>query len=64
MGSTVFIIFLVVFLVVVAFALYSRKGSGIESRPGRHGGSAPGAEGPGTIKGDEGERTVGTHGTA
>ena len=63
MGNNVFIIFLVVFLLVTAFALYSRKGSGINSRPGRHGGSAPGAEGPGTMKGDEGERTVGTRGT-
>ena len=63
MASTVFLVFLAVFLVAAAFALYSRKGSGIASRPAPHGGSAPGAEGPGTMKGDEGERTVGTRGT-
>ena len=63
MSSTIFIVFLVVFMIAVAISLYSRKSSGIASHPGRHGGSAPGAEGPGTMKGDEGERTVGTRGT-
>jgi hypothetical protein len=63
MGSGIFLAFVIIFVIVTAFALYTRKGSGINSRPGKHGGSAPGAEGPGTMKGDEGERTVGTHGT-
>jgi hypothetical protein len=63
MSSTIFLAFLVVFTLAVAYSLYSRRGSGIDSHPSGHGGSAPGAEGPGTMKGDEGERTVGTRGT-
>lgn len=46
-SGAVFLGFLLVFTVVVAFGLYTRRGSGIEQRPGKNG--------PSTIKGDEGE---------
>ena len=46
-GSGIFLAFVIAMLVVAAFLLYTRKGSGIEQRPGR--------KGPSDIQGDQGE---------
>jgi hypothetical protein len=46
-GGMIFLAFVILFFVVTAFLLYTRKGSGIEQRPGK--------KGPSTMKGDEGE---------
>ena len=63
-GSTIFLVFLVVFFFAIVFGFYTRKGSGINQRPHDGRGQAPGAEGASSMSSAEGdERTIGTHGT-
>ena len=47
-GSGIFLGFILVFLVVLAFGLYTRKGSGIDQRPSKRGDKSD-------IQGDQGE---------
>lgn len=55
----------VLMTIVIAFALYSRKGSGIDHHPTENTGGAPGAIGPGRMSAaeDETEGPLDTHGT-
>ena len=46
-GGMIFLGFVIGLFVVLGFLLYTRKGSGIEQRPGR--------KGPSGLTGDEGE---------
>jgi hypothetical protein len=65
-GSLVFLAFVIVFGLAIAFGYYTRRGSGINQRPSDGRGEAPGADGASSItttRGDGDERTVGTHGT-
>jgi hypothetical protein len=55
-GSGIFLGFAIAMFVIAAFGLYTRKGSGIEQRPGK--------KGPSDIAGDQGEGgTFGGDGT-
>jgi len=64
-GSLIFLAFIVVMFLAIAYGYYSRKGSGINQRPTDGRGSAQGASGKSSISTteDDVERTVGTHGT-
>ena len=64
-GSGIFAMFLVLLLVGVIIALYTRTGSGITERPyGKIYGGAPGAFGPGSLSGhDDRERVDWSRGT-
>ena len=65
-GSTIFLIFIVLMVLVLGYGMYSRKGSGIEQRPqGDDMGGAPGAEGRSRMANteDETEGDINTHGT-
>ena len=63
-GSLIFLAFIIVFLLALAYGFYSRRGSAINQRPTDGRGEAAGAEGKSfiTTTDDEAERTVGTHG--
>jgi hypothetical protein len=65
-GSTIFLIFIVLMVLVLGYGMYSRKGSGIEQRPqGNNMGGAPGAEGRSRMANseDETEGDINAHGT-
>ncbi len=66
-GVDIFLIFVVLLLVAVAYGFYSRRGSGINQHPGGPEGwdGAPGAAGPSRISAgeDETEGLPDTHGT-
>ena len=65
-GSTIFLIFIVLMVLVLGYGMYSRKGSGIEQRPqGDNMGGAPGAEGRSRManREDETEGDINAHGT-
>ncbi len=64
-GATIFGIFLVVMLFVLAYAMYTRKGSGISQRPQGNQTGAAGAEGPSRIANaeDSTEGAINAHGT-
>ena len=58
-NSLILLAVLIVMVVGVGIALYTRKGSGIETRPWDGTQGAPGAEGPEEVTGrDEGEGSV------
>ena len=64
-NSLILLLVLVVLVVFVGIALYTRRGSGIETRPWDGTQGAPGAAGPEEVTGrDEGEgSTLNQHGT-
>jgi hypothetical protein len=65
-GSLIFLAFVLIFLVALAYSYYTKKGSGINQRPTDSRGGSPGADGESSItttEGDGDDRTVGTHGT-
>jgi len=65
-GSTIFLIFIVLMVLVLGYGMYSRKGSGIEQRPqGNNMGGAPGAEGRSRManREDDTEGDITSHGT-
>lgn len=64
-GALIFLAFLIVFLIVLIYSLYTRQGSGINPRPWDGGEGAEGAKGPEELSGrDEGEGSaLQTHGT-
>ena len=64
-GAFIFIAFVVLFMLAIAYGYYPRKGSGITQRPSDGRGTAPGADGKSHISTteDDAERTIGTHGT-
>ena len=64
-NSLILLAVMIVTLIGVIFALYTRKGSGIETRPWDGSQGAPGAEGAEEVSGqDEGEGSaLNQHGT-
>ena len=64
-NSLILLAVLVIMVAAVIVALYTRRGSGIETRPWDGSQGAPGAEGPEEVSGrDEGEgSTLAQHGT-
>ena len=63
--SGVLLAVLVILVIAVIYGLYTRQGSGIETRPWDGSEGAPGAEGPEEVSGrDEGEGSaLAQHGT-
>ncbi len=64
-GATIFGIFLVVMLFVLAYGMYTRKGSGINQRPQGDNMGPAGAQGPSRIANadDSTEGDINAHGT-
>ncbi|MFL5845999.1 MAG: hypothetical protein ACJ762_15025 [Solirubrobacteraceae bacterium] len=54
-GSMIFLAFVIVFLLAVVYAFFTRTGSGINQRPSDGRGGAPGAEGASRISSAERE---------
>ena len=53
------LVFAVIFILGAMYGMFTRTGSGIEQRPGGSESSAPGAEGPSELSGqDQGEGTA------
>jgi hypothetical protein len=65
MSSLIVLAVLIVLVFVIAYGLYTRKGSGINPRPWDGSGGAPGAEGREEVSGhDQGEGSaLAQHGT-
>jgi hypothetical protein len=50
-GGTIFIVFVIVMILALAFTSYTRKGSGIDEHPTSGGDSAPGSDAPSEMTG-------------
>ncbi len=50
-GGTIFIVFVVLMLFVLAYVSYTKKGSGIDDHPSSGGDGAPGSDAPSEVTG-------------